>query len=98
LTALFWTCAAAIVVAQVMILRSTWRARRHVGAGPAAEKAGSAVLEWLFAIGPAIALALLLAATWRATTRGPEQEVRFDGATVSSVRNVDARAARDETA
>lgn len=68
-TALFWSCAAAIVVAQVMILRSTARALRGGGARPPA-------LEWGFAIAPALGLAMLLWFSWRAATRPPVIDVR----------------------
>jgi hypothetical protein len=56
---LFWLCAAAIVVAQVMILRST---RRGMLIGLSSARTP---LEWAFAIGPAVAVLLLLVATWR---------------------------------
>ncbi len=66
---LFWTCAVLIVVSQLMILRSTFRAQRGMGDG--AEGAGTAPrngpLEWAFAIVPALALIALLVLTWRAT-------------------------------
>lgn len=62
--ALFWIAAFAILVAQGAILRSTARAMR----GTAVR---SPVLEWCFAVGPAIALVVLLALTWR--TMHPEQ-------------------------
>lgn len=69
-TALFWSCAAAIVVAQVMILRSTARALRAGGGRTPA-------LEWVFALAPALALALLLWSSWRAATRPPVIDVRL---------------------
>ena len=56
---IFWICAAAILVAQVMILRST---RRGMIIGPASARTP---LEWAFAVGPAVAVILLLIATWR---------------------------------
>lgn len=56
---IFWICAAAILVAQVMILRST---RRGMLIGPASARTP---LEWAFAVGPAVAVILLLIATWR---------------------------------
>ncbi len=56
---IFWICAAAILAAQVMILRST---RRGMLIGPASARTP---LEWAFAVGPAIAVLLLLIATWR---------------------------------
>jgi hypothetical protein len=68
--ALFWIAAVSAVVAQVMILRSTRRTLR-VDAGR------SAVLEWAFAITPAVALGLLLAFSWRAAMHPPLIEVEF---------------------
>jgi heme/copper-type cytochrome/quinol oxidase subunit 2 len=56
---IFWICAAAILVAQVMILRST---RRGMLIGPASARTP---LEWAFAVGPAVAVLLLLIVTWR---------------------------------
>ena len=56
---IFWICAAAILVAQIMILRST---RRGMLIGPASARTP---LEWAFAVGPAFAVLLLLIATWR---------------------------------
>lgn len=65
---LFWSAALAVVVAQVMILRSTARALRAVTpARPA--------LEWAFAVGPALILALVLVLSWRATMAPPSIEV-----------------------
>jgi hypothetical protein len=66
-TLLFWICAAAIVIAQVLILRSTRRAWRF-GRTPDEQSAAPApgIAEWLFAVGPVVVLGLLLWATWRA--------------------------------
>lgn len=69
-TALFWTAALSVVVAQVMILRSTARALRALASRPP-------LLEWGFAVAPALVLALLLVLTWRAATRPPVMDVRF---------------------
>jgi hypothetical protein len=55
---LFWTAAAIIVVAQFFILRST---RRGMKLGP---PGSGSLLEWSFAILPAICLAGLLVWTW----------------------------------
>jgi len=55
--ALFWIATVAIALAQLMIFRSTWRARR---VAVAAGKAGSTALEWTYALAPAVALAVLL--------------------------------------
>jgi heme/copper-type cytochrome/quinol oxidase subunit 2 len=56
---LFWIAAVFIVLAQALILRSTRRGMRH---GP---RHGATVLEWGYAVLPAIALALTLVWTWR---------------------------------
>ena len=63
--ALFWVAAAAIVVAQALILRSTRRGMRQ---GPTG--AGSA-LEWAFAVGPAVAIVAVL--LWTRQAMHPEQ-------------------------
>lgn len=69
LTLLFWTAAIAIVVGQVMILRSTARAWAMSGvAVPMTEK--------LFAWVPAIALLAVLWFSWKAATAPPT--VQFD--------------------
>lgn len=68
--ALFWTAIVAVIVAQVMILRSSARALR---AAPPARPA----LEWAFAVGPALVLALVLALSWRATMRPSAIEVEL---------------------
>jgi heme/copper-type cytochrome/quinol oxidase subunit 2 len=96
LLTIFWTCAALIVIAQVMILRSTRRAFRGtdvkggraapaIDADAATPRAQSATLEWFFAIGPAVGIMFLLFFTWRAATRAPVMEVRFEGTTVSAL-------------
>jgi heme/copper-type cytochrome/quinol oxidase subunit 2 len=61
--ALFWIAAAACVVAEIAILRSTYAARRVVRSDlvPAASRGG----EITWAIIPALMLVFLLAATWR---------------------------------
>jgi len=56
---LFAAAAVAVVVAQLLILRST---RRGMATGP---RRAAPVLEWLYAIVPAIALVVVLAWTWR---------------------------------
>jgi len=56
----FFVALAAIVVAQIVILRSTRRGMRHAGITK------GATLEWSFAILPAVTLILLLLASWRA--------------------------------
>lgn len=69
LTLLFWSAAIAIVVGQVMILRSTARAWAHAGgAVPMTEK----LFAWL----PAIALIAVLWFSWKAATAPPT--LRFD--------------------
>lgn len=70
IAALFWTAVVAVIVAQVMILRSSARVLRAVTpARPA--------LEWAFAVGPALVLALVLALSWRSTMRPPAIEVEL---------------------
>ena len=65
---LFWSAALAVVVAQVMILRSTARVLR--AAAPTRP-----ALEWGFAVGPAVVLVLVLVLSWRATMRPPTVRV-----------------------
>lgn len=64
LTLLFWSAAIAIVVGQVMILRSTARAW-------AASDAAVPVTEKIFAWAPAIALLAVLWFSWKAATAPP---------------------------
>lgn len=59
LSILFWICAAAVVAAQAMILRSTVRAWRLGGAR-------AVRAEWAFAVIPAVALAAVLWLSWSA--------------------------------
>ncbi|MHB1311962.1 MAG: hypothetical protein ACYC3L_08080 [Gemmatimonadaceae bacterium] len=59
----FWIAAALVIIAQVMILRSTVRALRAPSA-PAGRD-----IEWAYAVVPAIVLALVLVATWQAAQR-----------------------------
>lgn len=66
--ALFWIAVVAVVVAQVMILRSTTRVLRAVTPKRLA-------LEWGFAILPAVVLAFVLVLSWRATMRPTALEV-----------------------
>jgi hypothetical protein len=67
LTLLFWSAALAIVVGQVMILRSTSRAWAASGAPvPMTEK----LFAWL----PAIALIAVLWFSWKAATAPPTFE------------------------
>jgi hypothetical protein len=68
IAALFWTAVVAVIVAQVMILRSSARVLR--AATPA-----HPALEWAFAVGPALVLALVLVLSWRAAMRPPTIEV-----------------------
>lgn len=70
-TLLFWSAALAIVLAQVMILRSTSRAWARSGAPVAAWER---VWAWL----PALALAVLLFASWRSATRPPVMEIQLN--------------------
>ena len=59
---LYWLATAAVVVSQLMILRSTVRAMR----GAASARARRSI-EWSYAIVPALALAFVLVATWHAS-------------------------------
>jgi hypothetical protein len=63
----FWVSVAAVLFAQVMILRSTRRVLR--AAAPARP-----VLEWGFALVPALLLLIVLVASWRAAVRPPVLE------------------------
>jgi heme/copper-type cytochrome/quinol oxidase subunit 2 len=72
---LFTLAALAIVIAQVMILRSTRRGMRH---GP---RGASSALEWTYAVLPALVLIVMLAWTWR-TMR--ENVVHFEVRPTSS--------------
>lgn len=67
--AIFWIAAVAIVIAQLLILRSTRRGMRH-GAG-----GGGSVIEWAYAIVPALALVVLLLLTWQTMHPGTIQAV-----------------------
>ncbi len=58
----FWSAVLAVVVSQVMILRSSARVLRT-----AAHR--NVAVEWVFAVGPALALAAVLAFSWRAAMR-----------------------------
>ncbi len=69
-TALFWIAVLAAVVAQLMILRSTARVLR--AAAPRRP-----LVEWAFALGPALALALVLVLSWRAAMRPATIEVEL---------------------
>lgn len=60
--AIFLIAAVAIAVSQALILRSTARGMR---VDVARQAGGRAVLEWAYAIVPALALVALLVATWR---------------------------------
>ncbi len=62
LDVLFWGCAAAIALAQVMILASTVRAWKLGGEGPKRVSFS----EWSFAVVPALALAGVLWLSWAA--------------------------------
>jgi len=73
---IFWVCAAAIVIAQVLILRSTrraWQFGRDAKSPPsptvgATAESSPGFAEWVFAVGPVVVLGVLLWATYRAVT------------------------------
>lgn len=67
---LFWCAALAIVVGQVMILRSTARAWHGASTRPP-------FVEQIFAWGPALVLIAVLWFSWKAATRPPSMEVEF---------------------
>jgi len=67
--ALLWGAVAAVVTGQVMILRSSRRILR-VGADR------RPLIEWAFAVGPALVLAVVLVLTWQSATR--PAEIRID--------------------
>lgn len=66
--ALLWGAIAAAVTSQVMILRSSRRVLRGTAARPP-------ILEWTFALGPALVLALVLVLSWQAATRPMELQM-----------------------
>lgn len=61
---LFWLALALVVVSQAMILVSTVRALRSAAAVGGSRPAR--MIEWAYAIVPAVALAVALFATWEA--------------------------------
>lgn len=66
--ALFWIAAAACVVAEIAILRSTYAARRVVKSDLVRTASRSGEMTW--AIIPAAMLVFLLGATWRRIEAG----------------------------
>lgn len=81
LTILFWAAAIAIVVGQVMILRST--ARAWAAAGVAVP-----VSERLFAWLPALALLAVLWFSWQAATAPPTFQIEVPAASTSTLPEV----------
>jgi hypothetical protein len=67
---LFWASVACCAFAQFFILRSVG-GRRHVPEPTAHIPRQRGVVEFVWAMGPAIALAVLLAFTWRAIRTAP---------------------------
>ena len=67
--AVLWGALAAAVTGQVMILRSS---RRILRAGTDRRP----LVEWAFAVGPALVLAVVLVLTWQSATR--PVELRMD--------------------
>jgi hypothetical protein len=61
---IYWAAAAVIVIAQLLILRST---RRGMTIGPPGSRSA---LEWTFAVLPAICLAAVLVWTWHTMHAG----------------------------
>lgn len=72
-TPLFWVAAAAIVVAQVMILRSTARVLR----APKAPGNAPLAVEWSYALLPAVGLVLTMWWSWREVSRPPVIQVEI---------------------
>ena len=66
LTALFWSCAAAVVLSQAMILASTFRAWNRTPKLGGTRFARASFSEWSFAVVPALALAGVLWLSWAA--------------------------------
>lgn len=66
---LFWIATVAIGVSQLLILRSTRRGMRSAGGRH------GLLLEWSYAVVPAVALVAVLVWTWRTMHDGT---VRFD--------------------
>lgn len=81
LTVLFWLAALAIVVGQVMILRST--ARAWVAAGTAVP-----VSERLFAWLPAVALLAVLWFSWKAATAPPSFQIEVPATSSTTIPEV----------
>lgn len=67
---IFTVAALAVVVGQIMILRSTGRAWQAAGGR-------APLIERVFAWGPALVLALVLWLSWRATVAPPVMEMEF---------------------
>jgi len=65
---LFWSAVLSCAVGQIMIVRSTWRAREHAATAPMPEGVPRPVTlkEMAWVVLPAVALALVLVLTWRA--------------------------------
>lgn len=78
---IFWTAAIAVVVGQVMILRSTARAwRASETAVPFAEK--------IFAWGPTIALAAVLWFSWQAANAPPTIQIDVPASTQTPLQGI----------
>ena len=65
---LFWSAVLSCAAGQIMILRSTWRARERAATVPMPEGVPRPVTlkEMAWVVLPAVALALVLVFTWRA--------------------------------
>lgn len=68
LAAIFWVAVVAVVVSQAMILRSTARVLR-------AAVPQRPLVEWGFAVGPALVLVAVLYFSWQAAMRPATIEV-----------------------
>ncbi|MGH7663341.1 MAG: hypothetical protein ACRENI_03450 [Gemmatimonadaceae bacterium] len=74
--AIFWVAVCCILMAQIAIVRSVFRAR-YTSAPGAARSSRGRELAWVLL--PAAGLAVMLAFTWRALHPPPEADVRPDG-------------------
>jgi hypothetical protein len=78
---LFWSAVLSCAAGQVLIIRSTWRAREHAATAPmpAGVPRPGARSEIAWVVLPAVMLALVLLFTWRAM-HAPAMAMPMDGA------------------
>ena len=77
---LFWFAALSCAAGQILIIRSTWRAREHAATAPmpAGVPRPGVRSEIVWVVLPAVMLALVLALTWRAM-HAPSTTMPVDG-------------------